>query len=121
MDAHRLIQHFQENSRPEVADKIVNSLFSQYFTQEKHPSAPDTLLRAALDAGIARGEAEAFIEDEYEGLPETKMLIREQAGNGIDAVPYVVMEGLRRDFTLEGAKEVREYVKELEKVACECI
>lgn len=47
------------------------------------------------------------------------MLIREQAGNGIDAVPYVVLEGKRRDFTLEGAKEVNEYVKEFEKIAKE--
>ena len=48
------------------------------------------------------------------------MLIREQAGNGIDSVPYVVIEGKRRDFTLEGAKEVEEYVKALENVAKEC-
>ena len=44
------------------------------------------------------------------------MLIREQAGNGIDAVPYVVIEGKRRDFTFQGAKEVSEYVKALEQV-----
>ncbi len=47
------------------------------------------------------------------------MLIREQAGNGIDSVPYVVIEGKRRDITLVGAKEVDEYVKEFEKVAKE--
>jgi len=47
------------------------------------------------------------------------MLIREQAGNGVDAVPYVVIEGKKRDFTLEGAKEVAEYVKVLEQVAKE--
>ena len=35
------------------------------------------------------------------------------------AVPYVVLEGKRRDFTLDGAKEVDEYLKELEKVAKE--
>ncbi len=119
MDAHRLIQHYQEELGPEVADKLVNSLYSQYFSQEKHPSAPDTLLAAALDAGIDREKAEAFVRDDYEGLPETKMLLREQAGNGIDAVPYVVVEGRRRDFTLEGAKEVEEYVKEFEKVVKE--
>ncbi|KAK3178583.1 hypothetical protein OEA41_000720 [Lepraria neglecta] len=119
MDAHRLIQHYQEEMGPETADKIVNSLYTQYFTQEKSPSAPETLLKAATDAGIDRSKAEDFIGDEYEGLPETKMLIREQAGNGIDAVPYVVLEGKRRDFTLEGAKEVDEYVKEFEKIAKE--
>ncbi len=47
------------------------------------------------------------------------MLIREQAGNGIDSVPYVVVEGKRRDFTLQGAKEVEEYVKALEQVVKE--
>ena len=40
-------------------------------------------------------------------------------GNGIDAVPHVVFEGKRRDFTLEGAREVDEYVKEMEKLVKE--
>ena len=65
-------------------------------------------------------EAKAFIEDESEGLMDVKMLIREQAGNGIDSVPHVAIEGKRRDFTLEGAKEVEEYVKAMENVAKEC-
>ena len=56
------------------------------------------------------------MEDEYEGLQETKMLIREQAGNGVEAVPYIVLEGKRRDFTLEGAKEIAEYLKVLESI-----
>ena len=47
------------------------------------------------------------------------MLIREQAGNGIDAVPHIVMEGKRRDFTLEGAKEVEDYLKEMENLVRE--
>lgn len=72
-----------------------------------------------MDAGVDRSKAEAFIGDEYEGLPETKMLIREQAGNGVDSVPYVVLEGKRRDFTLVGAKEVDEYLKDFEKLAKE--
>ena len=72
-----------------------------------------------MDAGVERSKAEAFIGDEYEDLPETKMLIREQAGNGVDSVPYVVLEGKRRDFTLVGAKEVEEYLKDFEKLAKE--
>lgn len=86
LDAHRLIQHYQENLGPEVADKLVNSLYTQYFTQRAHPSAPQTLLKAAEAAGIDRAKAEAIVSDEYEGLQETKMLLREQAGNGIDSV-----------------------------------
>ena len=72
-----------------------------------------------MDAGVNRSKAKAFIGDKYEGLPETKMLIREQAGNGVDSVPFVVLEGKRRDFTLVGAKEVDEYLKEFEKLAKE--
>ena len=50
-----------------------------------------------------------------------KMLMREQASNGIDSVPYVVFEGKKRDFTLEGAKEVEEYVKVMQQVAKESL
>jgi len=45
-----------------------------------------------------------------------KLLIREQTGNGIDSVPYIVIEGKKRDISLQGAKEVDEYVKWLERV-----
>jgi len=116
LDAHRIIQHFQEEKGSECADGIVNSLYSQYFENEKHPSSLETLLTATKAAGIPQEEAKAFIEDEYEGLQEVKMLIREQAGNGIDSVPYIVIEGKRRDITLQGAKEVDEYVKAFERI-----
>lgn len=114
--AHRLIQHYQEKKGPETADKIVNSLYRQYFEEERHPSADETLLRAATEAGIDESEAKAFIEDRNEGLQEIKMLVREQAGNQIDAVPYIVFEGKRRDLQLEGAKEIDEYVSTLNKI-----
>ena len=91
LSAHRLIQHFQEEMGPETADKIVNSLYKQYFEEEAHPAAPTTLLRAALDGGVERSTAEAFVGDDYEALPETKLLIREQASNGIEYVFSVAM------------------------------
>lgn len=56
------------------------------------------------------------MEDEDEGLMETKMLIREQAGNAIDSVPYIVIEGKRRDVTFQGCRDVEEYVKGLQQV-----
>ena len=119
IDAHRMIQHYQEEMGPETADMIVKSLYRQYFEEEAHPSTPETLLKAALEAGVDRSKAEALIGDEYDALPETKLLIREQASNGIDAVPYIVLEGKRRDLTLEGAKDVEEYLKEFERIAKE--
>lgn len=135
LDAHRLIQHFQEAKGPETADKLINcagsksqsfaladlfpALYSQYFENEKHPSSDETLLKAAVDAGIPETEAKAFIEDRNEGLWDTKMAIREQAGNGIDAVPHIIFEGKRRDLTFEGAKEIEEFEKGLHQIAKE--
>lgn len=116
LQAHRMIQHFQETKGPETADKIIDSLYKQYFEEEQHPSKESTLLRAAMDAGIDETEAKAFIEDKDEGLMEVKMAIREQASNQVDAVPYIVIDGKRRDLQLEGAKEVEEYVSALKKV-----
>lgn len=116
LHAHRLIQHYQEAKGPEVADKLVNSLYRQYFEEEKHPSSTDTLVVAAEEAGIDKKDAKAFIEDEDEGLVEVKMAIREQSGNGIDSVPYIVLEGKRRDITLVGCKEVDEYRRALDQI-----
>lgn len=95
LSAHRLIQHFQEEMGPETANKIVNSLYKQYFEEEAHPAASATLLKAALDGGVELSKAEAFVGDEYEALPETKLLIREQASNGIEYVFLDFMFPLR--------------------------
>jgi predicted DsbA family dithiol-disulfide isomerase len=119
IDAHRVIQHFQEEKGPETADKIINSLYSQFFENERHPSTDETLLKATTDAGVPESEAEPFIKDKSDCLMDTKMLIREQAGNGVDSVPYIVIEGKRRDITLVGAKEVEEYEKALAQIAKE--
>lgn len=96
LDAHRLIQHFQEHLGPDTADKLVNSLYTQYFTQRAHPSASETLLGATDAAGIDSATAEAFVADQFEGLPETNLLMREQASNGVDSVS---ISGI---FTLRG-------------------
>ena len=119
LQAHRVIQHYQEKLGNVVADEIVSSLYRQYFEEERHPSSPETLLRATSEAGVPEAEARAFINDEDEGLMDVKMLMREQAGNGIDAVPYIVVEGKRRDITLEGCKEVADYLKALTQVVKE--
>lgn len=94
-------------------------LYSQYFEHEQHPSANETLLEAAAAAGIPESDVKAFIEDRSTGLTEVKMLIREQAGNGVDGVPYIVFEGKRRDITLVGAKEVEQYEKALQTIVKE--
>jgi predicted DsbA family dithiol-disulfide isomerase len=117
--AHRILQYVQEHHSAEAAVKALESLYEQYFTQRAHPSSPETLTKACVAAGLGGEEARRVVEDESEEAVETKMAIREQAGNGVDSVPYIVFEGRRRDFTLIGAKEVGEYVKTLEQVVKE--
>lgn len=138
LDAHRAVLYFQEKYGAETADKLIDcrlhdtyardgltltdldlALYSQYFENEKHPSSDETLLQATTYAGIPETEAKALIQDKDEALMDVKMAIREQAGNGIDSVPYIVIEGKRRDITLVGAKEVEEYEKALESIVKE--
>ncbi|KIX97553.1 uncharacterized protein Z520_07006 [Fonsecaea multimorphosa CBS 102226] len=119
MDAHRVIQHFQEEKGPETADKIINSLYSQYFENEKHPSSDETLLQATADAGIPESEARPFIQDKTDGIRDVQNMVRQQAGNGVDSVPTIMIEGKRRDITLVGAKEVEEYEKALRQIVKE--
>lgn len=76
-------------------------------------------MTACKEAGIPEEEAKKVIGDRDEGLMETKMKIREQQSNGVDSVPYVVVEGRRRDVTIQGANEVEDYVKALEKIVKE--
>jgi predicted DsbA family dithiol-disulfide isomerase len=116
LHAHRIVQYFQEEKGPQVAQKIVASLYKQYFQEQQHPSSKDTLLEACTAAGISEKEALNVIDDDYEGLQDVKMLIQEQAGNGVDSVPTIIFEGRKRDFTLTGAKEIDEYVKTLKLV-----
>jgi predicted DsbA family dithiol-disulfide isomerase len=119
LDAHRILQWVQENKSAEATRKVLDSLYEQYFIHRAHPSAPSTLTAACQAAGLSDSETKGLVEDQNEGLMEVRMAIREQAGNGVDSVPYIVFEGKRRDFTLIGAKEVKEYVKILEQVAKE--
>jgi predicted DsbA family dithiol-disulfide isomerase len=116
LHAHRMIQHFQEEKGAETADKIVKSLYKQYFEEERHPASDETLLRAATEAGIDEKEAKEFIGNRNEGLRETQMLLRDSVSNQVDSVPRIVFEGKRRDIELEGAKEVAEYVAALNKI-----
>lgn len=64
LQAHRVIQHFQESKGPETADKLVNALYRMYFEEERHPSSMETLVAACKEAGIEEGEAVGVIEDE---------------------------------------------------------
>lgn len=132
LNAHRVIWYFQqqelESSSPPpssggstgIGSNIVDALYRRYFEEEQHPSSPETLVAACVEAGVPEAEARRVVEeDESEGLIDVKSALRESAMDGIDSVPTIVFEGRRRDLTLVGAKEVRDYVKAMETIAKE--
>jgi predicted DsbA family dithiol-disulfide isomerase len=121
LPAHRLLHYLQNNREQGVQLDVLKSLYRQYFEERAHPSSNETLLKACMAAGLSEEEAKTLVEDGDEELRETKAAIREQAGNGVDSVPYVVFEGRKRDFTLVGAKSVGEYEKVLGQVTKECV
>ncbi|RYN27357.1 hypothetical protein AA0112_g7917 [Alternaria arborescens] len=120
LHAHRVLQYLQNNKEQGLQLEVLKSLYTQYFEQRAHPSSTETLRKACVAAGMSQDEAEKLVENGDEELRETKAAIQEQAGNGVDSVPYVIFEGRKRDFTLIGAKTVAEYEKVLEQVAKEC-
>jgi hypothetical protein len=85
LQAHRVIQYFQEKEGPEVADKLVMNLYKQYFEEERHPSSKETLLRACKEAGVEEKLAKSVVDDEYEGLQETKVRGRSNPENSVSA------------------------------------
>lgn len=93
----------------------MESLYRRYFEEAKHPSADETLVEACVEAGIGEEEAKKVVGDKEMGLRDVKARLREVAMD-VDAVPQVVVEGKRRDITLTGAKEVKDYVKAFETV-----
>lgn len=78
-------------------------------------------MKACVEAGIEEENARKVIEDEEMGRDVA--VEYEKIGRieeGIDAVPHIRIEGKKRDFTFQGAKEVEEYLKALMQVVKEC-
>lgn len=119
LQAHRVIQYFQENTGAETANRLIDALYKMYFEEEKNPSSRETLVAACVEAGIDGEKARAVVEDESEGSVEVKAALRESVANAIDSVPHIIFEGKKRDLTLVGAKEVHEYVMAMVTIAKE--
>lgn len=117
LQAHRVVQFFQDEQQggPEVAGRIIDSLYRQYFNEARHPADEATLVQACVDAGVEEGEARRVVGDKTVGERAVKDKLR-MVARDVEAVPVVTIEGRRRDLTLTGAKDATDYVKALETV-----
>jgi predicted DsbA family dithiol-disulfide isomerase len=97
------IHYFPYQPHPDASaageDKYEWYKKSRYGDSEEKMKVYANLMTACKEAGIEEKEASEIIDDEYEVLPEVKSLIREQASNGVDSVPYIVM-GEREGMSL---------------------
>lgn len=114
-EAHRVIQYFQEKEGPEVAERIVYGLQKQYFGEARHPASADTLIKSCVEAGIDPGEVTDVVEDKSKGERAVREKLRTVAMD-VDTVPTVRFGGRKRDITLTGAKDVRDYIDALETI-----
>lgn len=124
LPAHHVIQYIQDKNPSEHQNTtaFLDALAQLYFRDGANPRASTTLSAAAAAAGIPEAEVVELLsaaEQDDSLFAETRARAREQAANGVDAVPHVVIEGRRRDITLEGCRKVEEYAKALRTVVRE--
>ena len=116
LPAHRLLQVVRRERGEKAAWWVLQALYRRYFEEEADPASAETLVGACLEAGLEEEWAKEVVGDGERGLEEVKKAVGKKRAEGVDSVPHVVFEGLRRDITLVGAREVDEYVKALQTI-----
>ena len=105
MDAHRLTKLAQSKNDPELSEKIIEALFSAYFTDNKELANKELLQEIGVDAGLDAEEIrEVLSSDKYKD--EVLLDEREAARYGIHAVPFFVVGqyGISGAQSAEGLK-----------------
>ncbi|KLU86538.1 hypothetical protein MAPG_05550 [Magnaporthiopsis poae ATCC 64411] len=89
--------------------------------EQDSPAAEGMLVAACVEAGLSEAEARVLVVEDRggRGLAEVRRAIAEQRINGVDSVPWILMEGRKRDITLVGAKDVAEYAKVVQTIVRE--
>lgn len=87
LNSHRLIHLAGLQGKQ---DQVVNGLFRRYFEEEKNLGSIDVLLEAAEEAGMNRGEVEAYLKSDA-GKDEVKKQV-DQFRNYVSGVPFFIFE-----------------------------
>jgi predicted DsbA family dithiol-disulfide isomerase len=88
LPAHRLISWSKAKGKQ---NELVEKIFVQYFAKGKAPADVDMLVQAAVDAGLDRAEAQAFLDGS-----ELKAKVVDEAAHvkrsfGVSGVPFFVV------------------------------
>jgi predicted DsbA family dithiol-disulfide isomerase len=88
-DAHRLIWFADQRG---VQDAVMETLFRGYFSEGRNVGDRSVLADLAQEAGVDRGEAEAFLAGD-QGTNEVKADELVAQGAGISGVPSFILKG----------------------------
>jgi protein disulfide-isomerase len=108
-DAHRIIQLAKNHN---LTDEVEERFFKAYFTDGELMSDHPTLIRLAVEAGIAEDEAaHVLATDRY--AEEVRKDAAEARSLGANGVPFFVMD---RKYGVSGAQETAVFTETLQKV-----
>lgn len=101
MDAHRLTKLAQSKNDPVLSEKIIETLFAAYFTDNKELADKELLQKIGENAGLDAEEIrEVLSSDKYKD--EVLLDEREAARYGIHAVPFFVVG----QYGISGAQSI---------------
>mmetsp|Transcript_2397 Transcript_2397/g.3153 ORF Transcript_2397/g.3153 Transcript_2397/m.3153 type:complete len:213 (-) Transcript_2397:44-682(-) len=111
LNSHRLIHYAVKFNKQ---NEVVNTLFRNYFEEEKNIGSLDVLLSAAVQAGLDESKVKEYLESE-----EDKDFVKKEALHviqefGVSGVPFFVFND---KFTVSGAQDPAVFLSIFPKIA----
>lgn len=113
--AHRLLWLTERDHGPAAQRALKTALLRTYFTDGGNVNDPDTLVALAVEAGVDKDTATAWVTGD-EGGAETSAEIDRARAIGVQAVPTFVFDG---KYAVQGAQEASVFLRALEHVVAE--
>ena len=113
-DCHRLLHWAGEHGRQHA---LKMALFTAHFTEQKSLADAETLVAAAVAAGLEGDAARAIVtSDAY--ATHVRADERHWRDSGIDAVPTIVIDG---KYVITGGQSVATFEKVLRRIAADVV
>ena len=112
-DAHRLLGWALEHGPAGAQDALKERLLRAYFVEGEDVGDPDTLVAAAVAAGLPEDGARRMLDDGT-GADELTEALRFAAENEITAVPTYVID---RRWSIPGAQDPDTFVQVIKRLA----
>lgn len=113
--AHRLLWLTERDYGPAAQRALKVGLLRTYFTDGGDVGDPTTLVTLAVDAGVDKDTATAWLAGD-DGAEETRAAIDAARELGVSAVPTFVFDGR---YAVSGAQEASVFLSALEHVVAE--